>query len=279
MQLLNANRKTAQEAEEGTSYYSINMSGSEWSVAVFGIVEFLRGRWYLRALFAGVAVMLVVLTAVQFAGFKPLGSQVYLYSVCLFCCPWLLWVATVSGNNFKLVFGSSKATAERQQAERAFAKSSAPEDALTLDMRRLNEYYVINQAQAKSSFLWAITTMIVGFATIIIGVWMFYFRTDKPDVFMTSLSTAAGIVVNIVSGLFIHLHNKTQDRSLHYYQQLAQVQKVATAIRLVEAHKSDHAQVEARNLVIKYLMSGVHTPPTAKVANADLEADGTLSSK
>lgn len=246
-----------QQAQAATRRYTINMGGGEWSVAVYGIVQFLRGKWYLRAVFAAVAVVIGVLAIAQWSGLKLFGSSVSLLFIGMFCCPWLLWVATVSGNDFELQFGSSRATAERQQAERDFEQSAAPEDALTLDMRRLNEYYVINQAQAKSSFRWAVVTMVVGFATIITGVWMFYFRTEKPDVFMTSLSTAAGIVVNIVSGLFIHLHNKTQDRSLHYYQQLAQVQKVATAIRLVDAHKSDRAQVEARNLVIKYLMSGL----------------------
>lgn len=72
---------------------------------------------------------------------------------------------------------------------------------------------------------------------------------------MAALSTAAGCVVNLISGLFLYLHSKTQDRSLLYYEQLARLQKLSIAMRLVEAHKDPDKQTEARNLVIRELLA------------------------
>lgn len=245
-----------QEKKLPSPKYNITLDGSRWSVGTYGIVEFLRGKWYLRGLLATTSIALTLLAATQIMGFKPYGLSVpFAYAVAITTVPWLLWIATISGNDFTLLFPSKKAEDEREQAERTFEQTAAPEDAIDLDMKRLNEYYVINQAQAKSSFKWAVFSMLLGFGTIVIGIWLFYFRNDKPDVFMSSLSTAAGMVVNIVSGLFLYLHNKTQNRALLYYQQLAQVRRVAIAMRLVEAHKDRQAQVEARNLVINYLLS------------------------
>jgi hypothetical protein len=48
----------------------------------------------------------------------------------------------------------AQASKERQIAEKKFEESNTPEDALNLDLKRLDEYYVINQAQARSSFRW-----------------------------------------------------------------------------------------------------------------------------
>jgi hypothetical protein len=96
--------------------------------------------------------------------------------------------------------------------------------------------------------------MIVGFATIIGGIWLFYFHRIEPDKFMATLSTVAGSVVSLVSSLFFYLYSKTQDRSLHYYEQLAHLQKFSVAIRLAEAHTEPEKRAEARNLVIGALL-------------------------
>jgi hypothetical protein len=101
--------------------------------------------------------------------------------------------------------------------------------------------------------------MLLGFGTIVGGVWLFYFG-KTPDSFMASLSTAAGIVVQFISGLFLYLHTKTQDRSLFYYQQLARLQRVSIAIRLAEAHKDASQEQTARNLLIAELLASSRIP-------------------
>lgn len=170
--------------------------------------------------------------------------------------PMLLYFATISGRHFEVTFPPRQAAQEREKAEKKFEESKTIEDALKLDLTKLNEYYVINQSQARSSFRWAVFSMLLGFGTIISGIWLFYFRGGQPDTFMASLSTAAGCIVNLVSALFLYLHSKIQARSLYYYDQLSRLQNLSIAIRLVESHEDPAARQDARNSVIRKLVTG-----------------------
>jgi hypothetical protein len=225
-----------------------------WSTETYGIVEFLRVHPAWRRTVAVLGILLCVGAVASFAGLK-IPNLRFSFLPCFIVGPWLLYIATISGSQFEVVFPQRQAAEERKEAEKKYEQSKTVEDALRLDFTRLNEYYVINQGQARSSFRWAVFSMLLGFGTIICGIWFFYLRTSQPDVFMASMSTAAGIVVNIISASFLYLHSKTQDRSLHYYQQLVGLQKLALAIRLCGTHEEPDARHEARNLVISALIS------------------------
>ncbi len=238
--------------------FTWTLQGSQWDVAYYGIVEFLRLHPICRGAVAVLGVIAFLLLVVSFAFTVP-GIPKGSWIAWLFVAPWLLWMATVSGPSFELVFPAAKASAEREVAEQQFDKSQTPEDALNLDFKRLSEYYAINQSQARSSFRWAKFSMLVGFATIVAGIWLFYFRPTQPDKFMSTISAATGCVINLVSGLFLRLHSQTQDRALDYYEPLARLQRLSLAMRLVEAHKDSSEQTLARNMVIRELLVGFET--------------------
>jgi hypothetical protein len=233
--------------------WTTTLDGSQLSIVKYGIVEFLRRHPYWR-IAVGTVGTIAFIGDTAFMLLIHYGLISYVY-VCMVAAPLLLWLATVSGPSFTLTFGVAKATEERQAAEKKFEESQSPQDALSLDFTRLNEYYTINQAQARSSFRWAVFAMIIGLATIISGVWLFYFRRSEPDKFMAGLSTAAGVVLNLISGSFLYLSSKTQDRSLLYYSQLARLQRISLAVRLVENHLDPDEQAQARNLVIARLLA------------------------
>lgn len=277
---LGSEAQAAAREQPAAPRHTVTLSGSRGAVATYGVVEFLRAHLFARVLVATIGVVLAIIGVMTFVGYRLPGIAAGVSPMlAIFLTPWLLWAATVSGPEFKLVFPAEQASKERQQAEQQFAASSTPEDALALDLKRLNEYYQINQGQARSSFGWAIFAMFLGLGTIIAGVWVFYFRTPQPDIFMTGLSTGAGCLVNAISGLFLYLHSRTQERSLYYYQQLAAMQKLSMAIRLVDAHQDATQQRTARDLVIKELLamsrevargSGGHsTLPIGSMADAD----------
>jgi hypothetical protein len=233
--------------------YTCTLQGTQWDVAYYGIVEFLRVRPVWRAAVSVLGVLSLIFLVADFAFTIP-GIPKGSWLAFLFITPTLLWMATVSGPSFELVFPAARASAERQVAEQQFEKTQTPEDALNLDFKRLSEYYAINQSQARSSFRWAKFSMLGGFATIIFGIWLFYFRPTQPDKFMSALSAATGCVINIVSGLFLRLHSQTQDRALHYFEPLARLQRLSLAMRLVDAHQESSEQTLARNSVIRELL-------------------------
>jgi hypothetical protein len=258
----------AQPKPEIRARYTVKMGTGQINVAAYGVVEFLRVHSVARAIVAilGVAVVLASVLSVvglKFAWLNGLGVFTLIV-----VGPGLLWLATVSGPHFELTFppaspSPDEALQVRREAEKQFEKSNAPEDALKVDLTRLQEYYAMNQSQGRSSFRWAKMSMFIGFATIIGGIWLFYFRNvQQPDKFMAALSTAAGCVVSLVSGLFLHLYSKTQDRSLIYSEKLARMQKLYVAIRLVEAHSNPEQQTDARNFVIKELLATAESDVT-----------------
>jgi hypothetical protein len=244
-----------------TTKYTITLNGSEWSVAKYGVVEYMRKHPFLRGTAGFVGAVCGIVSPLYWAGLRPeflkhtAVSTVSPILLEIFVAGPLLWMATVSGPAFSLVFGPAKAAQELQTAEKKLQETKKPEDAATLDFTRLNEYYRINQNQARSSFRWAIFAMFLGFATIVAGVWLFYFKVAEPDKFMASLSTGSGIVVSLTSALFLNLYGTTQDRSLHFYQQLSRLQRMSLAIRLVDEHKDAEEQTKARNLIIQQLLS------------------------
>jgi hypothetical protein len=234
--------------------YTVTLGGDQWAVATFGIVEFLRLHPIFRIVFTILAVVVAIGSLASISGVKFMAATFFGSFTLIILTPWMFWVATVSGSRFRLVFAPAKAQEERREAEKQFESSKAPEDALQVDLARLNEYYVMNQSQVRSSFRWAKFSMIIGFGTIIGGIWLFYFRTVQPDKFMAGVSTAAGCVVSLISSLFFYLCTKTQERSTLYYAQLSRLQKLYVAIRLVDSYKEPSKQSDARDQVLQELL-------------------------
>lgn len=243
---------TEDKAQPTSTKFTLTLNGSLTSVVKYGAVQFLKQNKIARVSVAITAVGLLALTVIIFLGITRLTTSTAILPA--LGGLQLLWLATVAGSEFEVTFPAQDAAKERQKAEEELKDSKDPNDVLDLDFKRLNEYYIINQTQAKSSFRWAVFAMLFGLTTIITGIWLFYFKRDVPDTFMASLSTAAGLVVNVVSGLFLYLHHKTQERSLHYYRQLARIQNIALAMKLAESQPNEDAKSEARNKVIDQLL-------------------------
>lgn len=241
--------------------YTIRLRGSQVNIALFGVIEFVRTRPVLRIILAALGIGIAAAGVATFfvsrgsSSSFPKTTGLFEFGGIAIAATSCLWAATVSGPRFKLVlsFEPEKAKEELREAEEEFEDSNEPEDALKVDLARLNEYYIMNQSQVRSSFRWAKFSMVVGFITIIAGIWLFYFRAVQPDKFMAGISTAAGCVVNLVSGLFFYLCFKMQERATSYYEQLSQLQKLYVAIRMVDSYEPSE-QTRARDLVLQELL-------------------------
>jgi hypothetical protein len=252
------------------------LSGS-WSTQTYGIVEYLRVHSVVRWAVGFLGVASCIIAVLSFAGLKIPGLT-FGFIPFFLAGPWLIYVSTISGAHFEVTFPQKEAEEQRVKAEQKFEESKTVEDALRLDLTKLNQYYVINQSQARSSFGWAVFSMLLGFGTIISGIWLFYLRGGQGDTFMASLTTAAGCVVNFVSALFLYLHAKTQSRSLHYYEQLSRLQHLSIAIRLAEAQENSHAKEQALNLIIRQLVGEGSIATRSPVLNAGSTIEsGTVS--
>lgn len=234
---------------------------------------FLRGKPKLRGIVFGSALVLTVVLALSWAGvIKGIGSLTGLVvPLYLFILPVLFRAAIYSGPEFSVQFRADEVQQQEDEAIERFRLSQAPQDAVSLDEARLNTYYEINQAQARSSFRWAIAMMVLGFSTIVSGIWIFYFRGPQVDTLLTALSTVAGMVSNLISCLFLSLHSKTNDRSYLYYKELADIRRIKLAVQLAETSGEENRTM-AINQVIAHLLAtvshdNIKTPLSASTNN------------
>ncbi len=170
----------------------------------------------------------------------------------------LLYFCALAGPGYNVFVAPDPETAERERAEVEVRKSSTPKSVLELDSARLTEYYAINQTQAKASFRGAVVAFLLGFGTILLGIWLFYLRQESKSESMAWLTTIAGAVTNAVSAMFLYLYNSTREMSLYYYNQLIRVQMIDLAIRLAESQADDGEKTKARNKILGDLLAISH---------------------
>ncbi len=236
------------------------MSGSLTSVLLVGAISFLRDRATLRWL-VGVSGALFLISGglmLLFGRFTIFREILRDLQFPMLTSGFGLIIASVlSGPRFNILIGEPPEVQERRDAEEQLRDSKDPYAFLELDSKRLNEYYAINQAQARGSFRWAVFAMFCGLVTIIVGIWLFYLDQSRDNTFLASVSTASGIVLNLVSGLYLYLHNRTQRRSLYYYGQLVRVQQLGLAIRLAESQSNEGEKAAAKSKVIDQILEMV----------------------
>lgn len=244
--------------------YSVRLSGSITNLLLVGIISVLKDKKAARALAGFLGLFILVVGVVAYIipdwEFRRFSVPLLLSGLGLFLA------FTLSGQNFDVFVGAPQEVEERKEAEETFKDSKDPYASLQIDSKRLSEYYAINQAQARGSFRWAVFAMFCGLTTIIGGVWIFYLR-ETPDTFLTSLSTVAGVVINTISGLYLYLHNKTQRRSLFYYNQLVRIQQLGLAIRIAESHNEDQEKSSSKNKIIDQILLVVKETTIADMKN------------
>lgn len=124
---------------------------------------------------------------------------------------------------------------ERITIEEKIGTSSEPDifDTIRLNLNQLNEYYIINKNQAKNSFRASMMAIIIGFATILAGIWFFYL-SDNPNKNLTYLTIVGGVILQFVGGAYFYLHNKSIQQLNFFFQRLITTQDTMLSIGLVD---------------------------------------------
>lgn len=228
--------------------FTLNLSGiGIFGIAIYGVAEFLRGKRVLRGVVGALGVIVILAHPLASAGIKlPLVGIQWMIGVLL------IYLSVISGRDFYLHFGYLEDQRELEDTEKRLENTSDPEDFIGLDKARLAEYYSINQAQAKASYRLAVVGIISGMALVICSLWAFT-RDPMGDRLGPWLSAGGGIAVNIVSGLFLRLHSKTQDVALKYHDQLMRLQRLQLAMKLAKELPDDQERQSAMARIIDKL--------------------------
>ena len=162
-------------------------------------------------------------------------------------------IKSLKDGNFDLDLSSIRE--ERKEIKRRISQS--PKDVvgtIQLSLNQLTEYYAINKNQARSSFSWSVFAIVVGFITLIGGVWLFYLQ-EKPNVQLTTITSIASILAEFIGAAYFFIYTKSLSQLNFFFSQLVRLQDTMLAIKLMEDMKDDAKQDEMRRKLIMAIIS------------------------
>lgn len=106
---------------------------------------------------------------------------------------------------------------------------------VSINLENLSAYYVLVKQNARQSFNLSAFIGIVGFAVLIAGIVLGYIDPKYKDI--SYLATAAGVITEMISGVFFYLYNRTVRQLKEYHDSLIDVQNILLSFKLIEDTK------------------------------------------
>lgn len=144
---------------------------------------------------------------------------------------------------------------EREELKKRVEVESSKGDAfdsIQLSLNQLTEYYTINKGQARNSFRSSLFALVVGLATLISGIWFFYFH--QGNVQLAALSSISGVLIQFIGGAYFVLYRKSLEQLNFFYENLVTMQDTMLAIQLTE-QLEEGRRSEVYEKIIMSLMS------------------------
>lgn len=129
-----------------------------------------------------------------------------------------------------------------------------PQDAISMMRRNVAElkgYYAITRQQASNAFTSALVACFLGFLIFAAGLLVIYLSPDKSSII--PYSTIAGVIVEVISGLFFWLYSRALKQINIFHEQLDESQQFLTAIQ-VTANVSREKRDEIYENIIRKLI-------------------------
>ncbi|MCL6605651.1 MAG: hypothetical protein K6T94_22535 [Paenibacillus sp.] len=120
-----------------------------------------------------------------------------------------------------------------------------------INLKNLGDYYDLVKNSNKRSFYASLGVSILGFVLIASGLVVSYITNDSEDI--AYISGAAGVIIEIVSGLMFYLYSKTILQLKEYHDSLLNVQNMLLSFKLFEDHKESFDTTEIMKKMIDHL--------------------------
>jgi hypothetical protein len=145
---------------------------------------------------------------------------------------------------------------ERKEIQERIAERRTPDvlDTIQLSLNQLSEYYTINKSQARSSFRFSVSAVVLGWLVLLFGVWRFYMQST-PNIQLTALTTIAGILSQFIGAAYFYLYRKTHEQLSFFFTQLVRMQDTMLAVRLAKDLPDLGAQTRIQEVIIQTLLS------------------------
>jgi hypothetical protein len=124
-----------------------------------------------------------------------------------------------------------------------------------INVDNLSAYYEQVKIHANKSFVVSLIMSIIGFTIIIAGL-VVGFYSEEQKTLIIYVSTASGIVTEVIAALFFYLYTQTVHQMKGYHDSLLYVQNILLSLRLIEGADDIDAAAKAGsiNKLIEYLL-------------------------
>ncbi|MDT8975714.1 hypothetical protein RQP50_05600 [Paenibacillus sp. chi10] len=123
---------------------------------------------------------------------------------------------------------------------------------VSINLRNLEEYYDLVKLSNKKSFYSSLVMSFFGILIISGALTVSYFSSEFKDI--TYIVTAAGILVEVISGLMFFLYSRTVLQLKSYHDSLIDVQNVLLSFKLIEDTKDEQMRSEVMKQMIENLI-------------------------
>ena len=139
-------------------------------------------------------------------------------------------------------------------------KSDDVIDLMLKNVRELREYYIISKRQATNAFSASLMVCFLGVVIYIAGIIAFIMSGENALL----LTTIAGTIVEVISGLFFWLYRYAIQQLNIYHQRLGTTEKYLTAIRLVDKMRQEKHDDMYKHIIECVLMDNHIQPNETK---------------
>ena len=139
-------------------------------------------------------------------------------------------------------------------------------DTIQLSLNQLAEYYTISKGQARGSFLVSVGAMILGFVTLISGIWILFIPSADPASIRTisTVSTIGGVLTQFIGASYFYLYNKTIAQMNYFYDRLVKLQDTMLSIRLCDGIEDKALQYDLREKLVLTILRGSYEDTGAR---------------
>jgi uncharacterized membrane protein len=124
-----------------------------------------------------------------------------------------------------------------------------------INVENLSAYYAQVKEHANKSFVTSLIMSVIGFAIITTGLVIAFYSHDQKSL-IVFVSSAAGIITEMISALFFYLYTQTVHQMKGYHDGLLYVQNILLCLKLIEGPEGLKGEMkfQAVNKLIEYLL-------------------------
>lgn len=149
----------------------------------------------------------------------------------------------------------------REYIEEKPSKKEDVFDIVRLSLNQLLEYYTINKNQAVKSFNFSVSAIILGFASLVFGIWLFYLQEEK-NITLATIASISGLLIQFIGSANFYVYNKSINQLNFFYAQLIRTQETMLSIRLCEKISDEYKQIATMEKIILALIERNSIMPT-----------------